>query len=80
VGNYAGGEFEPNAFGLYNMHGNVNEWCEAWYHNSYSRGPIDGREWASVGAQYRVIRGGAWDGFAHHLRSPFVHGSVPSAE
>src|SRR5262245_9231209 len=59
------GDKLANAFGLYDMHGNVWEWCEDVYHDSYGgqRGnpPADGSAWLDGGdSSYRVIRGGAW--------------------
>ena len=60
----------PNAFGLFDMHGNVMEWCEDWHHDSYLGAPTDGSAWLSGGEQkYRVLRGGAWDDIAHDCRS-----------
>jgi formylglycine-generating enzyme required for sulfatase activity len=51
-----------NDFGLFDMHGNVWEWCEDGWHNSYESAPIDGSAWLSGGdSSYRVVRGGSWD-------------------
>jgi formylglycine-generating enzyme required for sulfatase activity len=63
-----------NAFGLYDMHGNVWEWCQDWYHDSYSAiagdGPADGSAWVTGGEQkYRVLRGGSWSDYATSTRS-----------
>lgn len=64
------GTKQPNAFGLYDMHGNVREWCEDWYHDTYTGAPTDGSAWLSGGEQkYRVLRGGAWGIRATYLRS-----------
>jgi formylglycine-generating enzyme required for sulfatase activity len=56
------GSFGPNAFGLYDMHGNVWEWVQDSYHASYTGAPADGSAWES-GDQGggRVLRGGSWD-------------------
>jgi formylglycine-generating enzyme required for sulfatase activity/serine/threonine protein kinase len=62
----------PNAFGLFDMHGNVWEWCQDWYHDSYSGAPGDGNAWLSGGEQkYRVLRGGSWYVSAHASRSAY---------
>ncbi len=54
------GSFPPNAFGLYDMSGNVWEWCaDAWYDN-YVGAPVDGRTWAGDAGSRRVLRGGCW--------------------
>lgn len=57
------GQFPPNAFGLYDMLGNVAEWVEDVYHKNYFLAPGDGSAWVS-GAPFellgRVVRGGAW--------------------
>ena len=55
------GQKKPNAFGLYDMHGNVNEWCEDIWHDNYQRAPRDGSAWISGGdSSDRVQRGGSW--------------------
>jgi len=59
------GSFSPNAFKLYDMHGNVWEWCEDVYHDSYGgqhgNPPVDGTAWTMGGEQqFRVLRGGSW--------------------
>jgi formylglycine-generating enzyme required for sulfatase activity len=55
------GSFKPNAFGLYEMYGNVWEWVEDPWHNSYEGSPTDGSPWLEDGnASRRVVRGGSW--------------------
>jgi formylglycine-generating enzyme required for sulfatase activity len=50
-----------NAFGLYDMHGNVAEWCLDPWHASYRGAPLDGRAWDARGdPRHRVTRGGSW--------------------
>ena len=56
------GIFYPNAFGLYDLHGNVWEWCADSWHESYEDAPIDGSSWVddknNIGQ--KVLRGGSW--------------------
>jgi formylglycine-generating enzyme required for sulfatase activity len=54
------GSFPPNTFGLYDMHGNVWEWCADAWHKDYTGAPTDGSVWESNPVSYRVMRGGCW--------------------
>lgn len=67
---HVGGEKRPNAFGLYDMHGNVFEWCSDSYHGSYAGAPVDGSAWLSGKWQdHRMFRGGSYGNRAALLRS-----------
>lgn len=64
------GHFSPNAFGLYDMHGNVWEWCIDSWHSNYVGAPIDGSAWNDGGdPSCHVLRGGAWNSRATDCRS-----------
>jgi formylglycine-generating enzyme required for sulfatase activity len=65
------GQKLPNAWGLYDMSGNVREWSEDWYHESYSGATTDGSAWVSPSGSFRVIRGGGWRSGAGYCRSAF---------
>ncbi len=54
------GMFPPNAFGLYDMHGNVWEWCEDDWHENYNDAPNDGIAWKTEDINYIVLRGGSF--------------------
>ena len=54
------GSFPPNAFGIYDLHGNVWEWCADAWHGNYTGAPTDGSVWESGSASHRVLRGGCW--------------------
>jgi formylglycine-generating enzyme required for sulfatase activity len=60
-----GSQDVANKFGLYDMHGNVMEWCLDGWHEDYDGAPVDGSAWLSQNSNLRVARGGGWlnDGF-----------------
>jgi len=60
--------FKPNAYGLYDMLGNVWEWTEDSYHDSYNGAPTDGSAWQGGGAK-RVLRGGSWNNSPRNVRA-----------
>ena len=63
------GSFSANAFGLYDMHGNVWEWTQDCWNKNYEGAPIDGSAWLSGGCSQRVLRGGSWLYDPNYLRS-----------
>ncbi len=71
------GQFQPNAFGLYDMHGNVREWCQDWWHEDYNGAPNDGSAWEIPNSQHRVYRGGGWNSSARSCRSSFRYLHLP---
>ncbi len=54
------GTFLPNAFGLYDMLGNIWQWVEDCYHENYDDAPVDGSAWLSERCTQRGVRGGSW--------------------
>jgi formylglycine-generating enzyme required for sulfatase activity len=63
------GGFPPNAFGLYDMHGNVREWTADLWHESYEGTPIDASPATTGHGSMQVVRGGGWRDQASMLRS-----------
>jgi len=73
------GSFPANAFGLYDVHGNVWEWCADTWHENYGVAPTDATPWITKNAQnssYRVLRGGSWVNLPRNCRSATRYGNV----
>jgi formylglycine-generating enzyme required for sulfatase activity len=64
-----------NPWGLYQVHGNVWEWTEDCYHDSYDGAPADGSAWLRVDCHLRVLRGGSWFNDSRNLRAAARFGS-----
>ncbi|NES00706.1 MAG: formylglycine-generating enzyme family protein, partial [Symploca sp. SIO1B1] len=63
------GELPPNAFGLYDLHGNVWEWCADSWHGNYNDVPSDGSVWQSENENlFPIFRGGSWMDLPVHCR------------
>ena len=67
------GSFPPNAFGLYDMHGNVWEWCLDDWHDNYEGAPTDGSAWLDDNDNYsqsqKILRGGSWVSYPYNCRA-----------
>ncbi len=63
------GSYPANPFGLHDMLGNVAEWCEDCWNESYVGAPVDGSAWRSGDCERRVLRGGHWASGAEGFRT-----------
>jgi formylglycine-generating enzyme required for sulfatase activity len=71
------GTFRRNAFGLHDMHGNVWEWVQDCYRDSYEGAPTDGSAVVVPDCGLRVLRGGAWNYHPQLLRSAYRYATTP---
>ena len=75
------GSFTANAFGLYDMHGNVWEWCDDHWHGDYNDAPTDGSAWIESNSVKesagRLLRGGSWYYFPGTCRSASRYYGLP---
>ena len=71
------GYFAPNGYGLYDMVGNVFEWCWDWYLNTYYSTSTGSDPRGPAGGAYRVLRGGYWDDYANLCRVAFRSYGTP---
>jgi formylglycine-generating enzyme required for sulfatase activity len=70
------GHYSPNAFGLYDMIGNAEQWTADCRHDGYNGAPVDGSSWPAGNCSYRMTRGGSWMTFASLKNVIGVPGSV----
>jgi formylglycine-generating enzyme required for sulfatase activity len=65
------GKFLPNAFGLFDMNGNVSKWVADCWHDNYTRAPADSRAWINPGCTNHVVRGGSWGSAPDQVRAAY---------
>jgi formylglycine-generating enzyme required for sulfatase activity len=62
------GSFKPNAFGLYDMGGGVDQWVEDCWHKTYQSAPNDGSAWSGGDCSSHVLRSGSWKNDSRYVR------------
>jgi formylglycine-generating enzyme required for sulfatase activity len=72
------GSYEPNAFGLYDMHGNVSEWCLDYYSSTYYDNSPEDDPQCKKNSDGRVLRGGSWINLGRYCRAAFRSWHAPS--
>lgn len=72
------GSFTANPFGLFDIGGNVSEWVEDCWHDSYARAPTDGSAWVNAGCERRVVRGASWASSPDRARSAYRLSALPT--
>ena len=75
------GQYEANNFGLFDMHGNVWEWCEDVWHNNYENAPTDGKARFLEKRNTKVVRGGSWSYYPGDCRSAtriYLYPEIPN--
>jgi formylglycine-generating enzyme required for sulfatase activity len=72
------GSYAPNPWGLYDMHGNINEFVQDCWNDSYDGAPTDGSAWEEGNCNRRVLRSGSWHGYPGYLRSAYRCRSGPA--
>ena len=72
------GTYPANKFGIYDMHGNVFEWCRDHWHDDYTDVPADGSAWlTNDDSASRVRRGGSWNSYPRFCRSAYRYFDYP---
>ncbi len=71
------GSLPKNAFGLHDMHGNVWEWVQDCYRDSYKGAPTDGSAVEASDCRLRILRGGSWNYYPQLLRSAYRYATAP---
>ncbi|MFZ5519491.1 MAG: SUMF1/EgtB/PvdO family nonheme iron enzyme [Candidatus Zhuqueibacterota bacterium] len=72
------GSYTPNAWGLYDMHGNVWEWCSDWYDANYYQNSVSTNPRGPSSGEARVLRGGSWNYYAYFCRASYRIWYIPS--
>jgi sulfatase modifying factor 1 len=72
------GQKKPNELGIYDMSGNVWEWCQDWYDANYYKNSPANNPTGQISGSYRVLRGGSWSDYEQRCRSAYRNINTPS--